>query len=153
MAAHRLDAPVIRGEPPVPEPVPLDWERPPYAHGLTVEPSPAPRVDRETGDGVLPGSGDGARVVRSPGRTDGSIAVHPPRHGVLFTGDCAAGVGRVVPGVFRTDREPALESFRRLAAPAPAAARPGHGDPLTDGTAAALRASADRDSGLQIEHG
>lgn len=55
--------------------------------------------------------------------------------------------------VFDTDRERALESFRRLAALAPAVACFGHGDPLADGTAAALRASADRDSGLQIEHG
>ncbi|MDX6763627.1 MBL fold metallo-hydrolase, partial [Streptomyces sp. F8] len=34
--AHRLDAPVVRGERPVPEPALLDWELPLYAHGLTV---------------------------------------------------------------------------------------------------------------------
>ncbi|MBT2528273.1 MBL fold metallo-hydrolase [Streptomyces sp. ISL-99] len=153
VVAHRLDAPVIRGDQPVPEPVLLDWERPLYAHGLTVPPAPPTRVDREAEDGDLLGFGDGARVVHAPGHTDGSIAVHLPRHGVLFTGDCVAGVGQVMLGVFNTDRERALETFRRLAALAPAIACFGHGDPLTDGTAAVLRASADRDSGLQVEHG
>ncbi|MET9514276.1 MBL fold metallo-hydrolase [Streptomyces sp. NPDC002994] len=158
IVAHRLDAPVIRGEQPVPEPVLLDWERPLYAHGLTVPPAPATRVDREAEDGDLLGFGDGARVVHSPGHTDGSIAVHLPHHGVLFTGDCVAGVGQIMLGVFNTDRERALESLRRLAALAPSTACFGHGDPLTDDAAyilraAADRASADRDSGLQIEHG
>ncbi|WP_093803758.1 MBL fold metallo-hydrolase [Streptomyces sp. Wb2n-11] len=153
VVAHRLDAPVIRGEQPVPEPVLLDWERPLYAHGLAVEPAPATRVDREAEDGDLLGFGDGARAVHAPGHTDGSMAVHLPHHGVLFTGDCVAGVGQVMLGVFNTDRERALESFRRLAALAPGVACFGHGDPLTHGTAAVLRASADRDSGLQVEHG
>ncbi|WP_434587704.1 MBL fold metallo-hydrolase [Streptomyces sp. A5-4] len=152
IVAHRLDAPVVRGEQPVPEPVLLDWERPLYAHGLTVPPAPPTRVDREAEDGDVLEFGGGARVVHSPGHTDGSIGIHLPRHGVLFTGDCVAAVGEVMLGVFNTDRKRALASFRRLAALAPSTVCFGHGDPLTDDAAAVLRASADRDSGLQVEH-
>ncbi|WP_406492121.1 MBL fold metallo-hydrolase [Streptomyces sp. NBC_00846] len=97
--------------------------------------------------------GSGARVVHSPGHTPGSIGVHLPHHGVLFTGDCVAAVDRVMLGVLNIDRTRALASFRRLAALEPATACFGHGDPLTVDAAAVLRASADRDSGLQVEHG
>lgn len=141
--AHRLDAPVIRGEAPVPEPVLLDWEVPLYAHGLTVPEAPPTRVDRELEDGEELPFGDGAYVVHAPGHTEGSIAVHLPAHGVLFTGDCVAGVGQVMLGVFNVDRARAVDTFRRLAALAPSVACFGHGDPLTSETAATLKAASD----------
>ncbi|MGW0773780.1 MBL fold metallo-hydrolase [Streptomyces sp. NPDC002835] len=140
--AHRLDAPVIRGERPVPEPVLLDWEIPLYEHGLTVPPAPPTRVDREVEDGDVLDFGGGALVVHSPGHTDGSIGLHLPEHGVLFTGDCVAGVGEVMLGVFNVDRAAAEASMRRLAALAPPTVCFGHGDPLTDGAAAALTGAA-----------
>ncbi|MFF8845551.1 MBL fold metallo-hydrolase [Streptomyces sp. NPDC015127] len=150
--AHRLDAPVVRGEAPVPEPVLLDWEVPLYEHGLTVPPAPPTRVDRELEDGDVLGFGGGARVVHSPGHTDGSIGVHLPDHGVLFTGDCVAGVGQVMLGVFNVDRPTAQESMRRLASLAPSTVCFGHGDPLTEDAAAVLlaaaEASADGGAGL-----
>ncbi|MEV6398172.1 MBL fold metallo-hydrolase [Streptomyces sp. NPDC051907] len=146
--AHRLDAPVVRGEQPTPEPVLLDWEIPLYEHGLTVPPAPPTRVDRELADGDELGFGDGARVVHSPGHTDGSIGVHLPRHGVLFTGDCVAGVGQVMLGVFNVDRAQARLSMRRLASLAPSTVCFGHGDPLTENAAAVLAASADGYAGL-----
>ncbi|MFF2412603.1 MBL fold metallo-hydrolase [Streptomyces sp. NPDC058092] len=139
--AHQLDAPVIRGEEEIADPVLLDWERPLYKHGLTVPPAPPTRVDRELADGDEIGFGSGARVIHSPGHTPGSIGVHLPRHGVLFTGDCVAAVDRVMLGVFNIDRTRALASFRRLAALEPATACFGHGDPLTVDAAAVLRAS------------
>ncbi|MFD3804580.1 MBL fold metallo-hydrolase [Streptomyces sp. NPDC058611] len=146
--AHRLDAPVIRGELPVPEPVLLDWEIPLYAHGLTVPEAPPTAVDGELEDGDELGFGDGAYVVHAPGHTDGSIGVHLPRHGVLFTGDCVAAVGPLMLGVFNVDRARAVDSFRRLAALAPSTACFGHGDPLTVDTAAALaKAAADTPAG------
>ncbi|MFH8475419.1 MBL fold metallo-hydrolase [Streptomyces sp. NPDC018000] len=151
--AHRLDAPVIRGEEEIADPVLLDWERPLYEHGLTVPPAPPTRVDRELTDGDEIGFGSGARVVHAPGHTPGSIGIHLPHHGVLFTGDCVAGVGQVMLGVFNIDPAQAAASFRRLASLEPATACFGHGDPLTVDAAAVLRASADRDSGLQVEHG
>lgn len=140
--AHRLEAPVIRGEQPVPEPVLLDWEIPLYEHGLTVPEAPPTRVDIEVQDGDVLPFGDGAVVVHSPGHTPGSIGIHLPRHGVLFTGDCIAGVGQVMLGVFNVDHEQARASFRRLAALAPAVACFGHGDPLTKDTATVLQAAA-----------
>ncbi|MER7765201.1 MBL fold metallo-hydrolase [Streptomyces sp. NPDC097619] len=141
--AHRLDAPVVRGESPVPEPDLLDWELPLWEHGLTVPEAPPTRVDVEVEDGDELGFGDGAYVVHAPGHTDGSIAVHLPRHGVLFTGDCVAGIGQVMLGVFNTDRAQAATSFRRLAALEPEVACFGHGDPLTEDTAAVLKAAAE----------
>ncbi|MFJ9594122.1 MBL fold metallo-hydrolase [Streptomyces virginiae] len=140
--AHRLDAPVVRGERPVPEPVLLDWEIPLYAHGLTVPEAPPTPVDRELEDGDALGFGDGAHVVHAPGHTDGSIGIHLPRHGVLFTGDCVAAVGPPMLGVFNVDRVRAIESFRRLAALEPSVACFGHGDPLTVDTASALAEAA-----------
>ncbi|MFJ7156346.1 MBL fold metallo-hydrolase [Streptomyces sp. NPDC101118] len=143
VVAHRLEAPVIRGEQPVPEPVLLDWELPLYEHGLSVPEAPPTPVHREVEDGAELGFGDGAYAVHSPGHTDGSIGVHLPRHGVLFTGDAVAGVGQVMLGVFNTDRERALASFRRLAALAPDTVCFGHGDPVTEGAAAALKEAAE----------
>ncbi|MFJ8569808.1 MBL fold metallo-hydrolase [Streptomyces sp. NPDC093514] len=140
--AHRLDAPVIRGELPVPEPVLLDWEIPLYAHGLTVPEAPPTRVDRELEDGDDLGFGDGAYVVHAPGHTDGSIGIHLPRHGVLFTGDCMAAVGPLMLGVFNVDRARAIAAFGRLASLAPSIACFGHGDPLTENTAQALAKAA-----------
>ncbi|KMO98958.1 MBL fold metallo-hydrolase [Streptomyces roseus] len=148
VVAHRLEAPVIRGELPVPEPVLLDWERPLYAHGLTVPQAPPTRVDLEVEDGEVLPFGDGAVVVHAPGHTPGSIGVHLPRHGVLFAGDCIAGVGQVMLGVFNVDRAQAQASFRRLAALSPSVACLGHGDPLTQDTAAALLAAARPDPDL-----
>ncbi|NEB97472.1 MULTISPECIES: MBL fold metallo-hydrolase [Streptomyces] len=140
--AHALDAPVVRGERPAPEPDLLDWELPLWEHGLTVPEAPPTRVDREvTGGEVLP-FGDGARVVHAPGHTAGSIALHLPRHGVLFTGDAVASVERVMLGVFNVDRAGAAATFRRLAALAPRTVCFGHGDPLTENAAAAMEAAA-----------
>ncbi|MFD5411257.1 MBL fold metallo-hydrolase [Streptomyces nojiriensis] len=140
--AHRLDAPVIRGERPVPEPVLLDWEIPLYAHALTVPEAPPTGVDHEVEDGEVLGFGDGAYVVHAPGHTDGSIGIHLPRHGVLFTGDCIAAVGPLMLGVFNVDRARAIAAFQRLAALAPSIACFGHGDPLTENTAEALAKTA-----------
>ncbi|MDN3292862.1 MBL fold metallo-hydrolase [Streptomyces ficellus] len=144
--AHALDAPVVRGEAPVPEPVLLDWEVPLYEHGLTVPVAPPTRVDREVTDGDELGFGDGARVVHTPGHTGGSIAVHLPRHGVLFAGDTVASVGQVGLGVFHVDPEAAKASMRRLAALEPRTVCFGHGDPLTTDAAAVLRTAATRDA-------
>ncbi|MFI8521977.1 MBL fold metallo-hydrolase [Streptomyces sp. NPDC085481] len=129
--AHALDAPVIRGELPVPEPDLLDWELPLYEHGLTVPEAPPTRVDREVADGEELGFGDGAVVVHTPGHTAGSIAVHLPRHGVLFTGDTVATDQGVTFGVFHVDRAEAMTSLGRLAELRPSVLCCGHGEPVT----------------------
>ncbi|MEU7073411.1 MBL fold metallo-hydrolase [Streptomyces narbonensis] len=140
--AHSLDAPVIRGEAPVPEPDLLDWELPLWEHGLTVPTAPATRVDREVEDGEELGFGDGAVVVHTPGHTPGSLAVHLPSHGVLFTGDTVASVQGVTFGVFHVDRDQAMDSMRRLAKLAPSVLCCGHGAPVTEDAAEQFAAAA-----------
>ncbi len=152
--AHHADAPFIRAETPGPPPDLADWERPLYdqvtsqvASEPTSEPQappPPPRIDRELSDADELAFGDGAVAVAVPGHTPGSVAIHLPRHQVLFTGDAAARTpdGRVIGGVFHVDRAQAAASFRRLAGLETAVACFGHGDPLTRDAAAALRAAA-----------
>ncbi|SDK08759.1 Glyoxylase, beta-lactamase superfamily II [Nonomuraea maritima] len=133
--AHRLDAPVIRGERSAPPPLLTDEERALH-HALgahLLPPAPPCRVDRELEDGDVIDLGGGARVIHTPGHTDGSIALHLPHAGVLFTGDTVAhAAGQVMPGVFNVDRAETLRSFRRLAAIDASLACVGHGDPVPD---------------------
>jgi glyoxylase-like metal-dependent hydrolase (beta-lactamase superfamily II) len=97
-------------------------------------------------DGDVLDLGDGARVIHVPGRTHGSIALHLPRHGVLFTGDTIAASpvdGAIMPGVFDLDRPLAPTAFRRSATLDTDVACFGHGDPVAERAAAVLRAAAD----------
>ncbi|MFI7343523.1 MBL fold metallo-hydrolase [Streptomyces sp. NPDC050085] len=148
--AHALDAPFVRGEETGPAPVYEDWERPIHAQALAqLPPTPdhpvLPDAVRELTDGDVLGFGGGARIVGAPGHTDGSLAVHLPEHGVLFTGDAVAASpldGQVMLGVFNLDRARAVASFHRLAALDSDVACFGHGDPVVGGAATALRAAA-----------
>ncbi|MFZ3572428.1 MBL fold metallo-hydrolase [Streptomyces sp. BH097] len=152
VSAHRLDAPFVRGERTGPGPVYEDWERPLHAQALALLPPPPaepvlPYYVRELNDGDTLGFGDGARVIGAPGHTDGSIGIHLPAHGVLFTGDAIAVSpldGQVMLGVFNLDKERAVASYRRLAALDSEMACFGHGDPVVGGAGAALRAAVAR---------
>lgn len=148
IAAHRLEAPVIRGERPVPPPVLLDWELPVWENTRGLPPAPPTRVDDEVEDGTALDFGDGARVVHVPGHTPGSVALHLPRHGVLFTGDAVAAAERVMLGVFNVDREQAKAALRRLSVLGPSALCFGHGAPVTENAAAALLTAAELDAEL-----
>ena len=90
--AHQLDAPVVRGEVPGPPPVFEDWERPLHAEAPGGCPGRHSRPAKvtELSDGDLLAFGGGRPVVHVPGHTHGSIALHLPQHGVLFTGDAVA---------------------------------------------------------------
>ncbi|AIR96806.1 MBL fold metallo-hydrolase [Streptomyces glaucescens] len=146
--AHRLDAPFVRGELPGPPPVYEDWEPPVHAAALRLLPPdgfPRPARLTEVSDGDVLGFGGGARVVHAPGHTDGSIALHLPEHGVLFTGDAVAASpvdGSVMMGALNLDRARTLASFRRLAALDTDVACFGHGDPVLGGAGEALRKAA-----------
>ncbi|MFD7658142.1 MBL fold metallo-hydrolase [Actinosynnema sp. NPDC059797] len=132
VVAGALEAPVIRGEAPAPPPVVPPEERELYDR-VTPGVPVAPRcpVDVEVGEGDELDFGGGARVLSIPGHTPGSIAVHLPAHGVLFTGDTiATWEGRAIPGVFNLDRPLLLESVRRLHDLRPRVLCVGHGDPL-----------------------
>jgi glyoxylase-like metal-dependent hydrolase (beta-lactamase superfamily II) len=108
-------------------------------------------IDRLTevatfGDGAtldVPGS---PRVILIPGHTPGSAALHVPGHDALFVGDALATVA-VTTGItgpqiapFTADAEQALASLDRLDGIDARWLLPGHGQPWTGGTAAAIAA-------------
>ncbi|MFJ8472923.1 MBL fold metallo-hydrolase [Kitasatospora sp. NPDC094011] len=143
VVAHRLEAPVVRREQPAAPPVLSPFEQQLWDGLPPVPPAEPCPVHREVEDGDVLDIGGGAVVVHVPGHTDGSIALHLPGPGVLFTGDIAANVqGQTRPGVFHTDPARALASFHRLAALPVETAVFGHGDPIATGASAALRAAA-----------
>ena len=116
------DAAVISGEADMPPPVFEDWELPIYERVSAGLPAVAPpvAVDQELHDGDVLDFGDGAHVLEIPGHTEGSIAIHLPAHGVLFTGDthrqCRDGDARRVqpgPGADRRVLSPVGRSRRR----------------------------------------
>lgn len=137
--AHRLDAPVVRGERSRAEPVLTEAERPLYEQVAVGLPGAPPCVvDTELSDGDSIGFGGGAQVIGAPGHTDGSIAIHLPAHGVLFTGDIVANSAEgLLLGPFNTDRSLARQSFVRLSQVPAEAVCFGHGDPLADADGAA----------------
>ena len=140
IAAGAADAQAVRDGAPA-APVLQDWERELYESTSAAVPEapPAP-VHHELADGELLDWGVSARVLHVPGHTAGSVAVHLPDRGALFTGDTIAlWDGRPVPGVFNTDRTALTAACRRLAALESATAFFGHGDPLTTDAGATLR--------------
>lgn len=138
------DAAVIRGEADMPPAVFQDWEIPIYERVSAGLPAVAPavRVDRELNDGDVLDFGDGAHVLAIPGHTEGSIAIHLPAYGVLFTGDTVANVESVMLGVFNQDRERAVASFQRLATLDVETACFGHGEPMVAGAGDRIRETA-----------
>ena len=138
------DAAIIRGEADMPPPVFEDWEVPIYERvsvGLPAAAPPVP-IDRELNDGDVLDFGGGAHVLAIPGHTEGSIAVHLPEHGVLFTGDTIANVGSVMLGTFNHDRARTIASFQRMAALDVRTACFGHGDPIATGAGDRMRVVA-----------
>ncbi|MCA1220183.1 MBL fold metallo-hydrolase [Streptomyces sp. 8L] len=142
VVAHRLEAPVIRGDAAGEPAVLEEFEVPIRAAVPALPPAPPCRVDREVDDGDRLEFGGGAVVVSADGHTDGSIALHLPGAGVLFTGDAVAHVDHVMMGVFNTDRARAVSTLRRLAALDFETAVFGHGEPIVHGAADALRRAA-----------
>jgi len=144
VVAHAADAPVLRGEAVGPPPNFTDFERELHARvAAGLPPAPPARVDREVRDGDVLDFGGGARVISTPGHTDGSIALHLPEHGVLITGDIAAEYeGEVILGVFNLDRAQAAASFGRLADRDADIACFGHGEPVIGDAQARLQQAA-----------
>ena len=138
------DAAIIRGEADMPPPAFEAWEIPIYERVSAGLPDAAPPVpvDRELDDGDVLDFGGGARVLAIPGHTEGSIAVHLPEHGVLFTGDTIANVGHLMLGTFNQDRARTVASFQRLAALDVETACFGHGEPITNGAGDRIRETA-----------
>jgi glyoxylase-like metal-dependent hydrolase (beta-lactamase superfamily II) len=147
--AHHLDAPVVRGEVPGPPPAFEDGERPLHEEAVRRLPQgdyQRPSQVTELSDGDELDFGGGARVVHVPGHTDGSIALHLPEYGVLFTGDTIAASpvdGSVMPGVFNLDHSQVLAACHRLAALDTRVACFGHGDPVIGQAGLVFREAAD----------
>lgn len=135
------DAEAIRTGTAVPGPVFEDWEVPIHQRVSVGLPDTAPPVpvDRELVDGDVLDFGGGAEVLAIPGHTEGSIAIHLPRHGVLLAGDTVANVGALTLGVFNQDRMRTMASFRRLATLDMDILCVGHGDPITSRAADRMR--------------
>jgi glyoxylase-like metal-dependent hydrolase (beta-lactamase superfamily II) len=99
------------------------------------------------GDGAtldVPGS---PRVILVPGHTPGNVALHVAGHDALFVGDAlatyAVTTGSSGPQLapFTADAGQALASLDRLAGIEARWLLPGHGQPWTGGTAAAIAAA------------
>jgi glyoxylase-like metal-dependent hydrolase (beta-lactamase superfamily II) len=138
------DAQVIREGAAMPPPVFEDWEIPIHQRVSAGLPEAAPPVPalRELQDGDVLDFGGGAQILAIPGHTDGSIAIHLPRHGVLFTGDTIANVGTVMLGTFNQDRAQTVASFKRLAELDVETACFGHGEPITASARTRIRDTA-----------
>ncbi len=135
------DAAAIRTGTSVPPRVFEEWELPIHQRVSVGLPDTAPAVplSRELVDGDVLDFGGGAEVLAIPGHTEGSIAIHLPRHGVLFTGDTVANVESVMLGVFNQDRGRTIASFGRLAALDVEIACFGHGEPIVSGAGDRMR--------------
>ena len=135
------DAAAVRTGTAVPPPVFEDWEIPIYQRVSAGLPDTAPQVAAvdELQDGDVLDFGGGAEILAIPGHTEGSIAVHLPRHGVLFTGDTIANVGTVMLGTFNQDRARTVGSVQRLSELGVETACFGHGEPIATGAGARLR--------------
>lgn len=141
VSAGEGDAAAIRTGSAVPPPVFEDWEIPIHQRvsaGLPDVAPPVPSVE-DLHDGDVLEFGGGAVVLSVPGHTEGSIAIHLPLHGVLFTGDTVANVGNVMLGTFNQDRARTVASFRRLADLDVETACFGHGEPIGFGAGARIR--------------
>jgi glyoxylase-like metal-dependent hydrolase (beta-lactamase superfamily II) len=141
--AHRVDAPIIRGETYGSSPHLTHAEEALWSQiSGSVPDAPPSRVDRELGDDEVL-SEVGASVVSTPGHTDGSIALHFHEAGALFTGDVATEQeGYVILGPFNQDRTKASESFRRFADIDVDIVCFGHGQPLLGQDTQKLRDAA-----------
>jgi glyoxylase-like metal-dependent hydrolase (beta-lactamase superfamily II) len=145
VSAGAGDAAAIRTGSAVSPPVFEDWEIPIHQRVSAGLPDVAPAVSEvhELNDGDVLDFGGGASVLAVPGHTEGSIAIHLPRHGVLFTGDTIANVGTVMLGTFNQDRARTVASFRRLATLDVETACFGHGEPIASGAGDRIRETAD----------
>ncbi len=135
-----------------------------YFHYERIEPPHArflmPRMIRYWDGGPVPiagtvGEGDdvaGFRVVHLPGHAPGQIGLWRERDRLALVSDCfytldpltgRKGHPRVPHHAFNQDTEQARASIRKLAALNPAAAWPGHADPLTGDVRGQLERAAD----------
>jgi glyoxylase-like metal-dependent hydrolase (beta-lactamase superfamily II) len=144
IVAHAADAPIISGAEPAPPPQVAGADAALFARMTSdVPPAPPVDVDRMVKDGDVLDFGGGAQVLAVPGHTPGSLALHLPEHGIVFTGDVVAEhLGRLLLGPFNVDSTQAAASLQRLAELDVEVAVFGHGEPALHGAGARLRDAA-----------
>jgi glyoxylase-like metal-dependent hydrolase (beta-lactamase superfamily II) len=134
---HRNDAPVVQGAAPLPRPHldgPGTWLSAELIAALATYPS-AP-VHREVSDRDVVDFGGGAVIRHTPGHTPGSIAIHLPKHRVVFTGGAVIRTRRGITfGHANADDDIALLSFARIALLKPDIACFGFGPPVVGNAA------------------
>jgi len=146
---HPFDAPIVRGEKPMPKPkVMLGRIIDRVAH-----PNLEPVRDlTEVNDGDELMIAGGMKAIHTPGHTAGHLVyLWPQQGGVLFAGDAAGNVLRgpappvgVLGGSFTEDMAVAKESFRKLAALEFDKACFGHGGVIKGKAHAAFRRAVEK---------
>lgn len=99
--------------------------------------NPGRRPDAELTDGqVLTVAGSPVVVLHTPGHTAGSVCLHLPDDGLLFTGDTLLAGGPGITGDVLSSRSTLLDSVRRklLVLPDETVIHPGHGYDTDIGT-------------------
>jgi glyoxylase-like metal-dependent hydrolase (beta-lactamase superfamily II) len=107
-----------------------------------------PKIDdtRPVSDGEVLEVPGRPRALHTPGHTNGHCAYHFEQHGGLFVGDLLCTwnplTGRlgpqVMPSPFNVSSEQSLASLAKIEQLEAAALLPGHGEPWTEGAAAAV---------------
>lgn len=145
--AAAAEAPVIRGEIPIPQTPPHRRRGLARLISLPETRLPPVQVDRILEDGeLLPEVLGGLQAVATPGHAPGHLAFWHPRHRLLFCGDVIFRLPNLrLPYSFLTvDMDENKRSIAKLAALEPAIVCFGHGRPLVEGAAAAIRRFAGR---------
>lgn len=142
-----VDAPVARGEQPVPAP-PVADVLGPLRHAFWLLPTPDPfAVDHEVDESEGTGLPQDWRVIETPGHTPGHVSFLLDRAGgLLFAGDAAMANrrGRVVRGPMNAWSRAVDHGIDRLAREEFTAAYFGHGRALRSGASGAFRRYAAR---------
>jgi glyoxylase-like metal-dependent hydrolase (beta-lactamase superfamily II) len=118
-----------------------------------VKPTKITEVSTFSGDAVLEVPGR-PQAVHTPGHSSGHVVYHLPDRGALFAGDALCTynplTGRrgpqLMPGAFSVSSSQAMDSLGRIEGLEADVLLPGHGEPWTEGVAAAVARA--REAGL-----
>jgi glyoxylase-like metal-dependent hydrolase (beta-lactamase superfamily II) len=110
-----------------------------------VKPTKIAEVSTFSGDTALEVPGR-PQAIQTPGHSDGHVVFHLPDRGALLVGDALCTynplTGRrgpqLMPGGFSISSPQAMDSLSRIETLEASALLPGHGEPWTDGVAAAV---------------
>jgi glyoxylase-like metal-dependent hydrolase (beta-lactamase superfamily II) len=143
-----IEKPIAEGAISVPRANPADV--PPLPRAMLLSPPMTLKgitVDRTVKDGDVIEALGGLQVVATPGHSPGHLCFWQPDRKILFTGDVMMyllGRLRLPLAAFTPDMAENIRSIKKVAALDVEVACFGHGEPLTQNTAATIRAFAQR---------